>query len=253
MGNLQIYNCISTIDYFEINSYEDLGIGVEIQDFTEPSLLDVGWEERVDEYKKILEGFSYPISIHGPFLDLKPISPDKTIRSASIDRYLTTLHIGSQLNVDHIIFHSQINPWINEPRMRKLNNSLNMDFWEWILDKTGFEGTILLENVFEDEPMLLMELVDTINLPNIKICLDIGHAKLKGEIEEWVKILKDKIEYLHIHWNDGMYDEHLRPSDENFLYISKILSKYGINPNIALEYDTNDIKDEVNRIIDILY
>lgn len=249
----RIFNCINTIDYFEVDIFNDLGIGVEIQDFTEPSLLDNGWEERVDEYKELLKGFSNPISLHGPFLDLRPASPDKAIREVSVNRYLTTLNIGRKLNVDYIVFHSQINPWINEPRMRRLNNSMQKEFWEEVFsDADCFQGTILIENIFEDDPILLKELMDTIDLPNMKVCLDVGHARLRKDIDDWVNVLKDKIEYMHIHWNGGLYDEHLRPSDANFAYIAEVLKKHGISPHLALEYNIDDVVNEVKRIRKIL-
>lgn len=249
----RIFNCISTIDYFEADVFNDLGMGVEIQDFTEPSLLDYGWEERVDEYTTMLEGFSNPISLHGPFLDLKPASPDNAIREVTMNRYLTTLNIGSKLNVDYIVFHSQINPWINEPRIRRLNNSMQKEFWEEVFSDTDcFQGTILIENIFEDDPILLKELMDTINLPNMKVCLDVGHARLSKDIDDWVKVLKDNIEYMHIHWNGGLYDDHLKPSDENIMYIAEVLKKYDISSHLALEYDVNDVEDEVKRIRKIL-
>ncbi|SHH84762.1 sugar phosphate isomerase/epimerase family protein [Sporanaerobacter acetigenes] len=234
----KILKCISTIDYFDKDFYNAIDIGVEIQDFTEPSLLDSGWKETVEKYKESLQDFSNTLSIHGPFLDLKPISPDRTIKEASINRYITTLNIGEKLNADYIVFHSQINPWINDPILKSLNNNLNRKFWVEILEKVeDFKGTILIENVFEDDPVLLKELIDTIDLPNIKVCLDIGHAKLRDDIEYWINVLKENIEYIHLHWNRGVYDEHLKPSCANFLYVKELLKKYEISPYIALEYD----------------
>ena len=90
----KILKCISTIDYFDKDFYNAIDIGVEIQDFTEPSLLDSGWKETVEKYKESLQDFSNTLSIHGPFLDLKPISPDRTIKEASINRYITTLNLS---------------------------------------------------------------------------------------------------------------------------------------------------------------
>lgn len=250
----KIIKCISTIEEFNIKDFEKLGIGVELQDFTWPDALDVGWEENITKYKKTLESFSNILSLHGPFLDLKPVSPDKIIREVSFNRYLTALTIGKELDVDYIIFHSQINPWLNEPRIKEINNNLNKEFWRDILKKIdGFNGTILIENIFENDPILLKELIDTINLPNIKICLDIGHAKLRTnkDLENWVKILKDHIEYIHLHWNNGLYDQHSRPSDENIKYIKSLLEEYSLNPIIALEYKADNLQEEINRVKNI--
>lgn len=250
----KIVKCMSTIEEFNKEEFEKLDIGVELQDFTWPDALDSGWEENIIKYKKTLEGFSNTLSLHGPFLDLKPISPDKTIREASYNRYFTTLTIGKELDVDYIVFHSQINPWLNEPRMMEINNNLNREFWRDILKEIdGFNGTIIIENIFENDPILLKELIDIINLPNIKVCLDIGHAKLRTnkDLENWVKVLKDHIEYIHLHWNNALYDQHSTPSDKNMKYIKNLLEKNNLNPIIALEYKANNLQEEIYRVKNI--
>ena len=46
------------------------------------------------------------------------------------------------------------------------------------------------------------------------ICFDVGHANISGyKISEQMEILKDKIDLLHIHDNDGVSDRHLLPFD----------------------------------------
>lgn len=245
-----IVNCISILDDFNKEKYIQLGIGLEMQDFVKPDLLDEGWEKRTKEYQKILDGFSNTLSLHGPFLDLKPVSPDRKIRKASYDRYLLTLTIGKELNADYIIFHSQISPWIKEPTIKELTNRLNKKFWNEILDEVkDYKGKILIENIFEDDPNIIKELVDTINLPNVKICLDIGHAILESNIslEDWIKVLNKRIEYIHLHWNHGIYDQHNRPSNANIVYIKKLLDKYDLNPIIALEYNVENLEEEIKR------
>jgi sugar phosphate isomerase/epimerase len=229
-----------------------LNIGVEIQDFVEPSLLDKGWEDVVSQYKMMFEKFNGACSVHGPFLDLKPISPDKTIREASYNRYLVALNIAKELKAQYIVFHSQINPFLNEPYIRKLNHDLNKKFFRDILREIGnFKGTIVIENIFEGDPSWLRELIDIIDLSNVKICLDIGHAKLmsgEDQLKNWFKILKDDIKYIHFHWNNGIYDEHKPPMEENIRLLSDLLEKFDLNPVISLEYKVNSLAEEIKRI-----
>lgn len=251
-----IVNCISSWTDFNKKKYIQLGIGLEIQDFIHPDLLDEGWENRVSEYKNMLKGYPNILSLHGPFLDLKPVSPDKKIREMSYDRYLLTLNIGKRLDVDYIIFHSQINPWIKEPKIKELTNNSYKKFWNQILEEiVDYKGKILIENIFEDDPILIKDLIDTIDLPNVKVCLDIGHAILgnkgsKNGLEKWIKVLKERIEYIHLHWNNGIYDEHNRPSKENIVFLKKLLEEHNLEPVIALEYDICDLDEEIKRIQD---
>lgn len=187
-------------------------------------------------------------------MDLKPVSPDKKIRQASYERYILTLKIGKKLDVDYIIFHSQISPWIKEPKIEELTNRLNKEFWNQILkEMDDYKGIVLIENVFEEDPIFVKDLIDTIDLPNVKVCLDIGHAILesKNGLEDWIRILNKRIEYIHLHWNNGIYDEHNRPSNNNIAFIMKLLYMYNINPIIALEYDIHNLGEEIKRIRDI--
>ena len=244
-----ILKTISTIDDLNIKELEALNIGVEIQDFTEPNLSIDEIDLIVGKYVKEVESFNGLKALHGPFLDLKPSSPDKLIREVSYNRYFNTMEIAKKLQIDYLIFHSQINPYLNQPSIRKLNNLQNKEFWERILkDISDYKGMILLENIFEETPVMLKELIEAIDLPNIKINLDIGHAKLgKVDLEEWIKELKDYISYIHIHSNDGLYDLHQGPSVEEVERLYYLLDKYNINPVLSLEYKVSDLKEEIKK------
>ena len=211
-----ILKTVSTIEDLNIEEIKRLNIGIEMQDFTEPNLLTYEINSITNRYIEIFKDFKGIKALHGPFLDLKPSSPDKLIREVSYNRYLNTINIAKRLDMDYIIFHSQINPYLNQPSLRKLNNIQSKEFWEEILEEVSYyKGVILLENIFEETPSMLKELIETINLPNIKINLDIGHAKLgKATLEEWIRELKDYILYIHVHSNDGLYDNHQSPSGD---------------------------------------
>ena len=220
--------CARTIDDFNIDLYNKLEIGVEIQDFTEPNLTQKESIKLIDRYKKLFKNFTGLKALHGPFLDLKPASPDPLIRQASRKRYLDTLYTGSQLDIDYIVFHSQINPYLNHPDIISLNNRQTRDFWHSTLEEVKhFKGIILLENIFEEEPYNLRKHIESIAMDNVKINLDIGHAKLgKVSLETWIKELKDHIGYMHIHSNDGKYDSHKRMTGEEIDNLYEILDKY---------------------------
>lgn len=248
-----ILKCISTIEEFNLEEYIDLNIGVEIQDFTEPNLTDNEIKDLVATYRELLRDLPNIKSLHGPFLDLKPSSPDENIRRVSYDKYLRTIKIANELNMDYVIFHSQINPYLSEPFISSLNNSQSKDFWKMITDEMkSFKGIILIENIFEESPKMLKDYMDTLNIENIKVNLDIGHARLgKSSLEEWISELKEYIAYIHLHWNDGKYDQHIEPKNQDIDYIKSLLIKYNINPVISLEYKVSDLKSTVNLISSI--
>ncbi len=225
-----------------------LKLGVEIQDFTEPNLSQKEIRNIVKLYKEEFKEFNGKKSLHGPFIDLKPSSPDLLIRQVSYKKYFDTIKIAKELDIDYIIFHSQINPYLNEGFIRELNNKQSKDFWNKILDETKYKGTILIENIFEESPNMLKEYIEKINNPKVKVNLDIGHAKLgKVKLEEWIRSLAKYIEYIHIHSNNGIHDKHERPSQEEIDQLYKLLEKYKLNPILSLEYNVDDLDKEIKR------
>lgn len=240
----KILKCISTID-----EYEAISMDVEIQDFTEPNLTEGEIKNKVNKYKEYQKEFKNIKSMHGPFLDLRPSSPDLEIRKVSYQRYLRALNIATELEIDYIIFHSQINPYLNEPFLKELNNKQHKEFWDNILEQSEYKGTILIENIFEETPLMLKELIETINLPNIKVNLDIGHANLgKATLEQWVSELKDHISYIHLHSNNGVYDQHKNPTENEIKDLISLLDKYNVNPVISLEYKSTNIDRDMKLL-----
>lgn len=245
-----ILKCISIVDDFKIDEYIDNNIGVEIQDFTESNLSKDEINTIVKKYKASFQNFNNIKSLHGPFLDLKPASPDEDIRRISYNKYLRTINIATELEMDYLIFHSQINPFLSEPFISDLNNRQSREFWEKIMyEVKEYKGTILIENIFEETPKMLKEYMQTLNMDNIKVNLDIGHARIsKAPLEEWISELKDYIAYIHLHWNNGIHDQHMEPSKQNIEEVKNLLSKYNINPVISLEYKVSDLKSTVELL-----
>lgn len=246
----KILKTVNTIEEFDEKLYKELNIGVEIQDFTEPNLTSKEKRSIIENYKEKLSKFKGIKSLHGPFLDLKPASPDLEIRRVSYKKYLNTLDIAAELGMDYIIFHSQINPYLNDPFMRDLNNRQAGEVWENLLEETKYGGIILIENIFEEEATMLKEYMETINNPRIRVNLDIGHAKLgRVDLEDWIKDLKNYIDYMHLHSNDSNYDQHKKLESKEIENLYKLLNKYNINPALSLEYKASDLKKEIYRYL----
>jgi sugar phosphate isomerase/epimerase len=69
----------------------------------------------------------------------------------------------------------------------------------------------MLENVYETEPGLFLEVLARAHAPNLKVCLDVGHllAFSTGDFPYWLKTLAPVIGHLHLHDNHGDADSHL--------------------------------------------
>jgi sugar phosphate isomerase/epimerase len=73
-----------------------------------------------------------------------------------------------------------------------------------------------VENVYEDDFITLLELIDRINqaleVERLTGCLDIGHVKSNSSktLADWITGLGDRIRYDHLHNNNGFLDDHWR-------------------------------------------
>ena len=184
----------------------DQPLGIEVQGLYFPDVLD-NLAEALAGYQKHLSGFHGPISLHGPFMDLVPGSPDALIRQATRTRFMQALDIAGALGASHVVVH---NGYIAYPASLDKWVVRAASVWRSVLPHTP-EGTrIHLENQLEREPAAILELLNVLADPRMGICLDIGHAHFYGApVLGWVEKLGARITYVHLHDNHGVWDEHL--------------------------------------------
>ena len=85
-------------------------------------------------------------------------------------------------------------------------------FWETFMADKPADFNICIENVLEDEPFMLADMMSRIKDSRIGICLDTGHANAMTSagvsIDDWVRVLSPYIRHFHLHNNDGYSDSH---------------------------------------------
>ena len=151
---------------------EKYGVGVESIDFSISDNLDQ--LSRSIEYcrEKLKYMGTDQLILHGPFLDVNPCAYDSLVREATMTRFSQCYEAGLELGAKKIVFHSGMNPyayykegWVDHVSV----------FWqEFMEDRREIE--IVLENVFDNDWELLLDVYQRVNQPNFKLCLDIGHA-----------------------------------------------------------------------------
>ncbi|MDO5713758.1 MAG: TIM barrel protein [Tissierellia bacterium] len=247
---LELLHTITCKEYFDQKAYEGNSIGVEFQDFTEVNLFTENWSHVTEFYLNHLQYVQGKIGMHGAFIDLKPYSYDKYISDNSMFKYRMSLNMACLLEVDYIIFHSQLNPFIHNEMLIELDNTTHSKLFMDLMEEFhNFKGILCIENVYEQDPYLLLALMEKIDHPQIKVNLDIGHAHLSKNysLEDWIDILGNRIAYCHFQWNDGTKDTHSSPTEEEIIEILKIFEKKDLNIPLSLEYFPQDITKEISK------
>ncbi len=94
----------------------------------------------------------------------------------------------------------------------------------------------------------LCELIDTINDPDVGICLDTGHANEGGaNPAEAVRLIGKRLVATHINDNHKTSDEHLLPffGDINWQDLMKALGEIGYKEDLSFECGSKRIPDSL--------
>ncbi len=219
---------------------------IEVQWFYKPILCED--EKQIEFQSKIIEDIN-TISFHSIFWDLCPWSGDPMIRDVAKNRFELSYKVANKINASHMVFHIGRVPGAGVAQRR---SSRCVDFWNDFLQWKPDTMNYYIENQFDSDPEVIALVIDWIDKKNVKACLDIGHAHCHSKLSvvERIKILKDKIGYVHIHDNHGEKDEHLWigkwtiPMNEVF----DALNTYAPDALWALECATEDMEASIERL-----
>ncbi len=220
-------------------------MGMEIQSFYDPAYIEKN-PDAIEEHINFIKDI--PVRyFHAPFADLCSGSIDPLVRETALIRYKLALEITTKLNITNIIYHignvpntgSVIN-WIN--RSSKLWNN----FIETVPDTFNF----YFENLFEKDPQIVKDFIESIDSSRMKVCLDIGHVHCyaKSDIVSWIKELGSHIGYIHVHDNNSEKDDHLGISKGTipFNEVFQALNEYASESVWALEVNLDSMESSID-------
>lgn len=242
-----------------INNVEDCialsqahGLGIEVMAFAFPRILDGKWKDSVAQYKNLLQPVPGPITLHGPFMDMAPGSPDPQINATCMERYRHGIHIASELGAEKIVYHANFIAAIHNLSYREGWHQRNVDFWGEIAHFAQTYGvTIAVENMWEFDPAIIVDILREVNHPNLRACLDVGHAHLFGpdhSFETWLTLFEPWLVHMHMNNTHGKLDTHNALADGiiNYDKILDRLRQLDPLPTMVLEmYEVHDMRESL--------
>jgi len=217
-----------------------LDAGIEVSKFYEPAVLDGNFDSVLTEFSDVFKNFAGKVSLHGAFFDLNPVSKDSRIKDITIYRYNQSFKVAKILGAKTVIFHTGYNGMVKYPVYLEKFIESQVIFWKEFIKRFEDEDiTVVLENTYEDVPDIILSIVDSVNSPNLRICLDTGHINVISslEIKDWIEKIGPKLHHMHLHNNSGCYDEHnsLLHGTIDFNAVLGILRANKLNPDLTLE------------------
>jgi sugar phosphate isomerase/epimerase len=191
------------------------------------------------EISAILRQEGLSMTLHGPFYDLVPGGMDKKILQASRDRLkeafdlipvFEPLSMVCHTGYDRKRYYEAQDAWLETA----------LETWAPLVDSLrGTATTLMLENVYERTPRMLRRLLKGLNREKLGFCFDAGHMSAFSEtgMEEWLKVLGPFLKQLHLHDNDGHWDDHwaIGQGTVDFEILFKYVEENPSKPIITLE------------------
>lgn len=197
---------ISTIANDAAAVLREYGFGAEIAEYCTAMNMDMAFPETHAAVEKAVEGTAVR-TFHGPFNELFPCAIDPKVRQITAERFRQAIALAQSYGASKVIVHGGYNPWLYYPIWY---GEKSVDFWREFVPSIPEGMTVCVENVLEETPEMLSDIIRAVDSPKLKLCLDIGHvnAYSKVPVEKWLKQWGEEIAHFHIHNNYGDRDAH---------------------------------------------
>ena len=223
------------------------GFGVEIAQFCTAWNMDEQFAEVDGILKRMLEGISNT-TLHAPFNELFPCAIDPKARELAASRYRQAIDLAKNYGAKKVVIHGGYNPWIYYPVWYV---EQSVAFWKAFLKKDpGVE--IVLENVLETQPEWLLEIVQGVDDPRLRMCLDVGHVNAYSPIPvmDWLEACAPWISHFHIHNNDGTRDRH-NPLNLGSIPMKDLLRRIdGLCPDATITLELMETRSSVDWLME---
>ncbi len=194
----------------------------------------------VETVARRLRDVGLTITLHAPFIDLSPGSPDPKVRSLTRQRLEQVVRLIPLFRPKTVVCHTGYDHRRYWP-MRDLWLKNSLDTWSRLAGQIRSEGAVLmLENVYEQAPDDMVPLLENLRDYGVGFCLDTGHQAVfsTAPMEMWVTSLGPYLGQLHLHDNAGKRDDHLALGGGciNFHELLKrVMAVTRVRPIITLE------------------
>ncbi|MEN6617199.1 MAG: sugar phosphate isomerase/epimerase [Syntrophorhabdus sp.] len=217
----------------------ELDVGVEI--YFNNDIIQEIQERDVEETGKILRSEGIPCTVHAPFMDLSPGAVDKQVRAITKDKLKKATHMANKLGALGIVCHPGYDKWRFGDNVDIWMEG-SIETWTEVLAVAGDKFPVMVENIFEEEPDTIVELLKYFKDKILYFCCDSGHFNLFSNvpIDKWMTSLGNKTREMHLHDNYGSYDDHfpIGQGTVPFKELKVFLKSY--NGNLLLTAEIHD-------------
>ena len=169
---------------------------------------------RTKSLKKMAASHDLDFVVHAPFAGINIAVPSPVLRRTILKRLEKSIFYAGQLDCRLWLFHPGLQTGVSHFYPGR-DWQLNLDSVRTLLEIARKEDVeIAIENVPEPYPFVMKNVQDFSRFydeldDDIGMVLDIAHANLNHQIQDFISQFPEKIVHIHVSDNDGAHDLHL--------------------------------------------
>jgi len=176
--------------------------------------------------KNILNEYDFTISYHAPTHGFNIASVNERIRSSCVDQIIEIGEYLQQVGSGWVNIHTGYVPRTHHEKViTKAKENKTRSLGEIAAVYETLDTGLLVENDYPEESLIKFgvypeDILSVLNqYPEFGMTFDIGHAHfLRGLPAQYIEGLEHRINAVHLHDNNGIYDEHLPPGKGSIDY-----------------------------------
>jgi sugar phosphate isomerase/epimerase len=201
--------------------------------------LDYYWPSKQKETRRLFAGRN--LTVHMPFMGLAPATPDPMAAEAALTRLRQAVKTALALQSSRAVLHLGYDYRFDRDR-EKFITLFCQRMAPIIAGLTAGGCQPVLENVFEPDPSLLLEIrrrFCDMGQYNVGFCLDVGHALAfsSTDLPQWWEAFAPWLREMHLHDNPGYDDLHqaIGSGKVDFAYLGQVVNGMRPGPQFTLE------------------
>jgi len=236
-----------------LNMLESISKGFELWE-----ILSEG-EDRLelikDDVRYGRDSLDMRFQVHAPLSDVNIGSVHEPMRIAAVDEIKQAIMMCRQLEIPLVTIHPGFVQGIAFLNKAKALEKTKESVKEIASYASGQSVTVVVENLPANINATCThadELLEAIEGSGLGICFDMGHANTAGQMDEMLRLV-DRFKNVHLHNNDGQWDQHNRIDDgsADVLKVVSVLKK-SYNGNIIIESTDLESGEQSKRVLEAL-
>ncbi len=172
--------------------------------------------EWLDDTRLRLHSFHGPIAMSfagGAWREtLTLAATDETRRKRAVEETQAVLEVATLVPYKFLVVHAGVpSPHGVAGDNSRAAMTRSLEELDQVAGRVGVRIAVeLIPNALSG-PTALVDLMDELDLPAVGICIDVGHARLMGDVVDAIETCSGHVVTTHLHDNRGKSDDHLVP------------------------------------------